>query len=136
MRTPPLPPPSLLSASRAPSLCGYGKRQERRNIATRNTESGRERHTQEKEKRRGEGRSVGLCLPHRPLLLLLLICCCLSVCLGLSLPFEDLLFSSLLSLQKSFCLSLTICNSSPQTKKKKKEKKRLLQKFCSQSEVL
>jgi hypothetical protein len=51
---------------------------------------------------------------------------CLSVCLGLSLPFEDLL-SSLLSLQKSFCLShnLQFATSNP---KKKKEKNKLFQK--------
>jgi hypothetical protein len=46
---------------------------------------------------------------------------------------------SLLSLQKSFCLShyLQFATSNPKKRKKKKNrKKKLLQKFCSQSEVL
>jgi hypothetical protein len=43
---------------------------------------------------------------------------------------------SVLSLQKSFCLSHYLQFATSNPKKRKKKKKRLLQKFCSQSEVL
>jgi hypothetical protein len=53
---------------------------------------------------------------------------CLSVCLGLSLPFEDLPFSSLLSLQKSFCLSHNLQFVTSNQKKKRKKKKKFASK--------
>jgi hypothetical protein len=122
------PPPLVVVRLQGPfSFVDMGK-DKREETSPRQTQKVREKDTRTQEKRRGEGRSVGLCLPHRPLLLLLLICFCLSVCLGLSLPFEELL-SCLLSLQKKvFVSSLTICNSPPQTPKKKKEKKRVASK--------
>lgn len=130
------PPPLVVVRLQGPfSFVDMGK-DKREETSPRETQKVREKDAHKRREEEREG--AWACACHTALFFFFFssAAVCLSVCLGLSLPFEDLLFSSLLSLQKSFCLSLTICNSSPQTKKKKKEKKRLLQKFCSQSEVL
>jgi hypothetical protein len=94
---------------------GKDKREE---TSPRQTQKVREKDTHKRREEEREG--AWACACHTALFFFFSSAVCLSVCLGLSLPFEDLL-SSLLSLQKNFCLShyLQFATSNPKKKKKK-----------------
>ncbi len=85
------------------------------------------------EKRRGKERGLVPATPPSSSSSSHLLSVCLSVW-GFLCPLKT---SSLLScLFKKVFVSLTICNSPPQTQKRKKKKISCFKKFCSQSEVL
>jgi len=99
---------------------GKDKREE---TSPRQTQKVREKDTHKRREEEREG--AWACACHTALFFFFFSSAvCLAVCLGLSLPFEDLL-SSLLSLQKSFCLShyLQFPTSNQQQKKEKEKRK-------------